>query len=145
MGHGQKNKNRGEAIQRNAARVGALAEKLKEMGLLAKKLDAEQKEEINLIVAEMESMSGDIVTLRSDLDATLTEVNRRLDLLERNMWRKFMDKMKDVVKRGDPAKPANRAIQLDIHSTRHEAHSRIKKTDQKGKEVKDGGTESSDS
>jgi predicted ribosome quality control (RQC) complex YloA/Tae2 family protein len=133
VGHNIKNTNRTEAINRNAARLQKLAEKLEEMGKLVGKIREELVEQVDLIIEHVDELeTGFAVQIR--------EINDRLDLLEVPIWRKIMDKMKEVVDRGDPAKPANRAIQLDIHSVRHEAHSRIVKTDQKGKEVKDDGT-----
>lgn len=134
MGHNLKTKNRAEAINRNAARVQTLAEKIEELGGMVKKIREELIEQVELIVEEMGEISD-------RLDGFAADTMDRLDQLERPIWRKIMDKVKDVIDRGDPAKPANRAIQLDIHSVRHEAHSRIKKTDQKGKEVEDAGSE----
>ena len=133
MGHKIKTANRTAAINRNAARTQTLAEKLEEMGKLVGKIREELVEQVDLIIEHVDELeTGFAVQIR--------EINDRLDLLEVPIWRKIMDKVKEMIERGDPAKPANRAVQLDIHSTRHEAHSRIKKTNQKGEEVKDDGT-----
>lgn len=133
MGHNIKTANRTAAINRNAARTQTLAEKLEEMGKLVGKIREELVEQVDLIIEHVDELeTGFAVQIR--------EINDRLDLLEVPIWRKIMDKVKEMIERGDPAKPANRAVQLDIHSTRHEAHSRIKKTNQKGEEVKDDGT-----
>lgn len=133
MGHNIKTKNRTDAINRNAERTRTLAEKISELGGHVAAIRKELIEQVELIIKEMDEFN-------ERLDWLAANSMDRFDQLERPIWRKIMDKMKEVVDRGDPAKPANRAIQLDIHSTRHEAHSRIKKTDQKGKEVKDDGT-----
>jgi predicted ribosome quality control (RQC) complex YloA/Tae2 family protein len=133
VGHNIKTANRTAAINRNAARTQTLAEKLEEMGKLVGKIREELVEQVDLIIEHVDELeTGFAVQIR--------EINDRLDLLEVPIWRKIMDKVKEMIERGDPAKPANRAVQLDIHSTRHEAHSRIKKTNQKGEEVKDDGT-----
>lgn len=140
MGHNIKTANRTAAINRNAARTQTLAEKIEEMGKLVGKIREELMEQVDLIVGHTDELeTGFAVQIR--------EINDRLDLLEVPIWRKIMDKVKEVMERGDPAKPANKAILLDIHSVRHTAHSTIVKTDQKGKEVKDDGSkaESSDS
>jgi hypothetical protein len=133
VGHNIKTANRAEAINRNAARVKVLAEKIEEMGGLVGKIREELMEQVDLLIEQMQE-------LENDFAEEIRGVKDRLDLVERSIWRKIMDKMSEVVDRGDPAKPANRAIQLDIHSTRHEAHSVIKKKDQEGKEVKEDGT-----
>jgi hypothetical protein len=132
VGHNIKTANRAEAINRNAARVKVLAEKIEEMGGLVGKIREELMEQVDLLIEQMQE-------LENDFAEEIRGVKDRLDLVERSIWRKIMDKMSEVVDRGDPAKPANRAIQLDIHSTRHEAHSVIKKKDQEGKEVKEDG------
>lgn len=75
MGHGQKNANRGEAINRNAARVSKLAEKLKELGGILKKVKAELKEEIEEYTAVV--------------DEYFVEIEERLRLLERPWWKKL--------------------------------------------------------
>ena len=48
MGHGQKNANRGEAINRNAARISKCAEKLKELGHIVKDVRLELGDEISV-------------------------------------------------------------------------------------------------
>ena len=133
MGHNIKTKNRTEAINRNAARTQTLAEKISELGGHVAAIRKELIEQVELIIKEMDEFN-------ERLDWLAANSMDRLDQLERPIWRKIMDKMKEVVDRGDPAKPANKAILLDIHSVRHTAHSTIVKTDQKGKEVKDDGT-----
>ncbi len=76
VGHGQKNTNRGQAINRNAARIKKLAEKLAELGKLIKKVKIEAKSDLDEISVVM--------------DEWFTETEERLRLLERPWWKKLL-------------------------------------------------------
>lgn len=102
MGHKIKTKNRGDAINQNAARVKVLARKIGELG-------NEMKEAKKSLVAMSDELSE---LINGDLYDLKEGTNRRLELLERPIWRKLMDRIKDK-KGGDPAKPTHRAVMKD--------------------------------
>ena len=76
MGHGKKNANRGEAINRNAARIHELANKLKGLGNIVKDVKRELQDEINEILVVIDEMDE--------------ETQERLRLLERPWWKKLL-------------------------------------------------------
>jgi len=121
MGHGKKNANRGEAINRNAARISKLAEKVGELG-------KELKVGFKGMVAEAKAADEAFQNLREVFGQRLTE-------LEKPWWRKIMDKVKDKKKRGDPANPNHRAVIMDRSSVRKRPKDEEKKEEGK----KEGG------
>ena len=76
MGHGQKNANRGAAINRNAARVEELAKQLKNLGNLMKDMKREGMDETNEIMVVM--------------DEVHEAFEERIRLLERPLWKKLL-------------------------------------------------------
>ena len=76
VGHGQKNTNRGQAINRNAARIKKLAEKLEDLGKIVKKVKAEATKNLDEVSAVM--------------DEWFTETEERLRLLERPWWKRLL-------------------------------------------------------
>ena len=76
MGHGKKNANRGEAINRNAERVRRLSEKHKALGSIVKDVKRELQDEINEILVVVDEMDE--------------EIKERLRLLERPWWKKLL-------------------------------------------------------
>ena len=118
MGHGQKNANRGEAIMRNKARIKELATKIGEIGKMSKESRTELKGEIEALAEEFEEISE--------------ALKGRLDLLERSLWRKMMDRIKKV-RKGNPTKAPNRAVIIKDGDVRKEAHTRAGKETKKKK------------
>jgi hypothetical protein len=112
MGHGSKNANRGEAIMRNRARIEKLAEKIGEIGEQSEERRLQLKEELDALIEEFEGVKN--------------ELEERIDLLERSLWRKMMDKIKKV-RKGNPADASNRAVIIKDGRVREEAHKRAEK------------------
>ena len=134
MGHGQKNANRGAAINRNAARNQKLAEKIGECSNDIGAVRKELKDKFDVLEIELADVKGMIV-LKSDEFAEFLnmdyferneEIDARLEALERSIWRKTMDKIKDKTKdktkdkkrAGDPASPNHRAVFGDRSAVR---------------------------
>ena len=98
MGHGKKNANRGEAINRNAERVRRLSEKHKALGSIVKDVKRELQDEINEILVVVDEMDE--------------EIKERLRLLERPWWKKLLrrdleikvEEVEDVKEEEDPTK-----------------------------------------
>ena len=76
VGHGQKNTNRGQAINRNAARIKKLAEKLGELGEIVKKVKT--------------GATKDLDEISVMVDEWFTETEERLRLLERPWWKRLL-------------------------------------------------------
>ena len=55
MGHGKKNANRGEAINRNTGRIKRLAQKHNELAQILKKVRTELKDDIEGIISDVEA------------------------------------------------------------------------------------------
>lgn len=119
-----KKTNRGAAIEKNTGRIRILAQKIQQLADLVREVRRDLHDEI----AEL---TDAVTDFEEEVNATLAEIDERLSLLERSTWRKIMDKMKDIKTGGNPAEPMNRAVALDIHSVRHEAHERIRKEEKK--------------
>lgn len=102
MGHNKKNANRGEAINRNAARVQELANKLKELGNIVKDAKRELQDEINEILVVIDEMDE--------------ETKERLGLLERPWWKKLL-RMDLEVKEKEEEMPKGKVHRLEGHAT----------------------------
>jgi hypothetical protein len=130
VGHGIKTANRGEAIKKNSARVEMLARKLEELAKLTAQSNGDIAEQVEGIIEEMEEMENGFAE-------QILELKERLDLLERPIWRKIMDKVKK--KEPTPPTPNHRAVVLDIHSVKHTTKAETKK---RKEESEDGQAES---
>jgi hypothetical protein len=121
VGHKQKTANRAAGIARNEARIKKLAQKIGEIGEGASEWRKELKDEIEVLAEE--------------LDESLDKIHARLDLLERSLWRKMMDRIKKV-RKGNPTKAPNRAVIVKDGDVRKEAHERAGKETKKKKKGK---------
>ena len=115
-----KKTNRGEAIEKNTGRIHNLAQQIQKLADIVR----ESRRELHDETMELTDVFTDF---EEEVNSQLAEISERLDLLERSVWRKIMDKVREIKSGGDPAEPMNRAVRLDIHSVRQDAHDRIKK------------------
>lgn len=122
MGHGQKNANRGEAIARNAARIGKLKSEVNEKMKFATKKATALGERLDAL----EKFKGEAQSI-------ILGLNARVRLLERPWWKRILGIGKTIqyptTENGDsavhflgfgprPEGPTHHV--LDIHSGQHE-------------------------
>jgi len=99
MGHGQKNANRGEAIQRNKARIAELATQLKNLGNLMKDMKREGMDEMNEIMVVM--------------DEVHEAFEERVRLLERPWWKKLLRMDLEIEKEVEDAEEKEAEVAAD--------------------------------
>ena len=94
MGHGKKNANRGEAINRNTGRIKRLAQKHNELAQILKKVRTELKDDIEGIISDVRAIDARIENLANIVAFNALPFWKRWWL----KWKETRETLKDVHK-----------------------------------------------